>query len=89
MFLITGRGWYLTRSNQKVWVRDNEIGWLDGLPFAVSKEQGGTFAYTVNKRGLLYPDDHRVYQDTQGYWQPDFFRECRYTCSQDLMERIS
>ena len=87
--LVNRAGWYRTRRGLKVWVRPNTTGWFDGLPYAVSREQGGTFQWTVDHNGHAYPSNHKIHQDSQGYWQTDLFTNHPSPCTYDLVEQLS
>lgn len=98
MPLINGPGYYMTRYGRRVWVCHNSSGWLDGLPFVCSNDEGEEPRYTVNEDGFLYPADHPLFRDDNekndyhnaGMWQPDMFKsepQPRYEMRDDLVQR--
>lgn len=89
MPLITGSGYYCDRNGNRMWVRPNSEGWLDGLPFLVTKGKHNRPLYTVNEEGLAYPDNHKIFKDTQGYWQPNFWGWPSSSNYYDLIQKVN
>lgn len=87
MFKITGHGMYLNRKGRPLWVRPNVEHWLDDLPFIVSLGPTGSPRYTVDEWGKVWPENHRMFKDTQGFYQPDLFGFSKWETPDDLIAR--